>query len=344
MSGQALVCDQCDRQETHFHCLPSSVVKHFLSHPTDEWFCKACTHLGYIPLTTKTCVATSPSVPNNGTIVAGHNEIDVDQVGKKRRRRRSSAEDSQGVFKHSLVQQPSQSISQLNTPADNRYPSQKNASSGRGSNPVRSINTKEKEVFVETPQLPPDECFVCRGTHGFFLLCDYPHCLRLHHQVCVLKTVPSPMGYESYAGDSSDLWYCPAHFCSLCHSLHKQPGVEMTTMPTHLITSNVQTCMQMTHCCECPMSLCKGCEEQVSDSFQWRVFHASSAGGKGSDNIVLVDGGVPHINLTCANCHDKENSLLALARHLEFIWSFTLKSRLAIPFIRPLLPLTPLGN
>lgn len=116
-----------------------------------------------------------------------------------------------------------------------------------------------------------DRCFVC-GDGGRLVLCDFPGCPRVYHQVthhgyptfpssvriqfpihvgsrltylhtsslsvpqvCVLTTFPVPLGEELFAEDYESTWYCPRHQCACCDALqlHAEPRFEKYVCTYH---------------------------------------------------------------------------------------------------------------
>lgn len=125
-----------------------------------------------------------------------------------------------------------------------------------------------------------DNCFIC-GDSGEVLLCDYPLCRKVYHQVCVLKIFPCPnafdLAHQQLAHNNE--WWCPRHYCLDCGAIEK------LTVPIHTIplpqavydeaaqqrrsgncrsTSELVTQRPMQACEKCPFTLCEDCDRSCT--------------------------------------------------------------------------------
>lgn len=125
-----------------------------------------------------------------------------------------------------------------------------------------------------------DNCFIC-GESGEVLLCDYPLCRKVYHQVCVLKIFPCPnafdLAHQQLAHNNE--WWCPRHYCLDCGAIEKL-SVPIHSIPlpqvvydeaalqrrsgnrrsaTELITQR-----PMQACEKCPFTLCDDCDRSCT--------------------------------------------------------------------------------
>eukprot|EP01038_Epipyxis_sp_PR26KG_P011077 gene11077-14872_t len=179
-------------------------------------------------------------------------------------------------------------------------------------------------------------CFVC-GLEGKLLICDFPSCVRVFHQVCVIKTMPFPLNEDETLDldccSDDQPWFCPCHNCVNCGvlqttTLHiSQINLPLTYYFTindkinNLLLSNIKQ-KQLFHCQTCPFSICDDCEYDLTQSKTSSVFSTK--------RLTQVT--------ECMNC-SSNNPILRLSKLFEKSWVKMVSSRLATPFLRPLLPL-----
>ncbi len=185
---------------------------------------------------------------------------------------------------------------------------------------------------VESKQ---DVCFVC-GEDKLLMYCDFPSCTKAYHYMCVMKTCCND--FQKY--DINDNWYCPRHLCTGCNALQQTNASIHTLLIPKSVQDNCLSSNQninnnayyaaydhiiqkpLKFCDNCPLSLCKDCELEYCNTDNTEVFSFSSVS-------------------LCRNCNCGSDTLL-FARKLEAAWSFAVRNLVncAIPFLRPLLPLT----
>ena len=191
------------------------------------------------------------------------------------------------------------------------------------------------KTTVADVECKQDVCFVC-GENKWLMYCDFPSCTKAYHYMCVMKTCCND--FQKY--DINDNWYCPRHLCTGCNALQQTNASIHTLLIPKSVVDNCLSSGRIINnnayyaaydhiiqkplkfCDNCPLSLCKDCELEYCNSDNTEVF--SIANG-----------------LLCSNCSCDSDTLL-FARKLEAAWSFAVRNLVscAIPFLRPLLPLT----
>lgn len=125
-----------------------------------------------------------------------------------------------------------------------------------------------------------DNCFIC-GESGEVLLCDYPLCRKVYHQVCVLKIFPCPnafdLAHQQLAHNNE--WWCPRHYCLDCGAIEKL-SVPIHSIPLPQVVydeaaqqrrggnrqsaSELITQRPMQACEKCPFTLCDDCDRSCT--------------------------------------------------------------------------------
>ena len=236
---------------------------------------------------------------------------------------------------------------------------QSNNDLGLSNGIVSLARRASREGVAAAPQPPEEEtedtCYVCREG-GRLILCDFAHCPKTYHHSCVLKTSPLLVDSCNSSGGGAcvsvdgcdDLWFCPRHTCARCSAVQqtKHP-LHAADVPRYLLLSRLQgdgglvEQKQLTQCDGCPLSLCRMCETELSSE------HGDGKQGRAvvfkSRKTLLGDK-----SCMCVCCYSVPESgdtartdsghALRLARLLEAALSRVLTSRLALPFLHPLLP------
>jgi hypothetical protein len=131
-------------------------------------------------------------------------------------------------------------------------------------------------------------------------------------------------------GYSSELWFCPSHTCVFCGALElpKSGRLEPHQLPSELVrtaASSVLAQRPLKLCVSCPQSVCSECEEAVQNLGREQRGRVRRVADK--DIISL-----------CTNCLSPP-PLIKLAKLLERSLSRALRSKLAMPFTRPMIPI-----
>lgn len=218
MSGDALLCDNCNVSETHLHCLRPQISEA----PEGNWFCTYCAKsLGvppgftHPPKTPKLVEGPSPqsrkskSAPSLGSSDAALSE---DKATTQHRKRRSSAEllrvnnasdkinggrgaSSNRTGGTSILENLQKLVAATSADVEsagrnNECPTNKNEITDDVGEPHHtSVLGKTDGVYNSTVRTCsgyrfPDTCCVCE-LGGKMQLCDYPGCRRAYHQVFV---------------------------------------------------------------------------------------------------------------------------------------------------------------
>lgn len=310
LSGPALLCDICDKNETHFHCLPEPIM----TMPRDQWPCKdCCIKQGFlfgkfipypedqidlsIQVDAELSVATQDINHTNSSNGAG-----------KRKKKQALLSAAQDI---AFIKKIQEERSQYSNKVDNEE------------------SNYEGEIQNNSTHVEDEVCFVCREG-GNLMLCDYPDCPRVYHQVCVFHTLPHPPGYDLEACEVNDPWFCPNHFCVECFALELNDNVSYKAYPKELrVLGKDLVAKPLKQCNSCPFAVCLQCEADVQD--------LSSKLGNMKSSIIRM-----RRNSKCLECYNCMNPcpLMQLAKVLERGWLRLASSRLSIPFLHPLLPIT----
>jgi len=323
LCGVSLMCDLCDVNETHLHCL----VKPMVCIPAGKWYCDECCIKTGIPIGTL--------LPDSEDEASPESDVNLDdsEVGGARKKGKFE-KDAKEKKSRGRPKAPSKNGAALSDSITNFIAKEDVGAGGDDRN--------ENEAYSSLyPSVKEDDiCFVC-GEGGKLLLCDYPLCIRSYHHACVIKSFPHSPDYSFQ--DDNDVWFCPKHTCSMCSVMETMPytiysrAVQLPkSMMVNLSTSNsgyiasydLVPQKELKSCTNCPFSLCKECEVQTAST-------ADIEGSLFKFKRNLVGEKV----LNCLNCFSiQTNFKLKIAKLLEATWSKIATSRLSLPFIRPLLP------
>jgi len=343
-SGISLLCDNCDKSETHLHCLR----KPLMQIPMGNWYCDECCITLNLPLGTILDDPTDTSTLNPESVV--ENGLDpIKPRGKGRPKGggginiNNSVNIKKGTKSNKIGTKTIKSFNSINDLDNSKYDdngdrlqqhnySRVNLHGYNGD--ISEQNVKDEEVVKED-----DKCFVC-GDGGKLILCDFPHCPRVYHHVCVIKTVPTTpyeeisiansstlsSQYGTATNDLNDAWFCPSHKCICCNALDETPcPIRSLTLPLTLQPSIymqekiVQKSLE--YCSTCPFSICNDCDKDIA--------------GRRSTLATKKFNGIKISN--CRLCASNR-PILKLAKALEKALVKMLKSRLSLPFLHPFLP------
>lgn len=86
-----------------------------------------------------------------------------------------------------------------------------------------------------------ESCFVCHEK-GNVIICDFPDCPKVYHQVCLFTSLPlsaSMDGDRDLYDMDGDSWYCPRHFCIQCCAIDSSASAILS--PTIISTAPMTT-------------------------------------------------------------------------------------------------------
>lgn len=327
LCGISLMCDLCDVNETHLHCLVSPMV----SIPIGKWYCDECCIKTGIPIGTLLPDSEDEASPESDA------NIDDNEVGGARKKGKfiKDAKEKKARGRPKAAAKNTIAGMTISESIMNFI-----AKEDKGVSSDDRINDNELYSNLYPSVKEDDVCFVC-GEGGKLILCDYPLCIRSYHHACVIKSFPHSPDYSFQ--DDNDVWFCPKHTCSMCSVMETMPYTvynRTVQLPKCMMTDlscnksgyiasyDLVPQRELKSCTNCPFSACKDCE----------VALASNAGLDGS-LFKFKRNLVGEKVLNCLNCYSlQSNYRLKIAKLLEATWSKIATSRLSLPFIRPLLP------
>ena len=345
-SGISLLCDNCDKSETHLHCLR----KPLLLIPMGNWYCDECCALLNLPFGTildDPNAVQSPEPGNENAFL----EIKPKGKGGRPKGSGSSVGNVNGTKKGSKPSKVGgKSSKSMNIVNDDDNPLLQHnllKFNSYGYNSQEPLELNKQNVKEDDSVKEDDKCFVC-GEGGKLILCDFPNCPRVYHHVCVLKTVPTTPYEEisianastlssqfgSAINDMNDAWFCPSHKCICCDILDETScpirslTLPLTLQPSMVMqeTDSLQTRKKifqksLEYCSTCPFSICHDCDKDI-------------AGRRSTLSTRKVNG------IKISNCRlcQSARPTLKLAKALEKALVKMLKSRLSLPFLHPFLP------
>ena len=109
---------------------------------------------------------------------------------------------------------------------------------------------QRKNKKAEVPDVEVDEsderCLVCTYG-GELIMCDFKHCTKVYHPVCL-------GGYALSA--SNDSWMCPQHTCAVTNALDvpsvRQPSRHTSATPSPVVAGP----KTLWKCASCPVAVC----------------------------------------------------------------------------------------
>ena len=207
LSGDALLCDNCNISETHLHCLTPQLSMA----PEGNWYCDSCCEEkglppGYMPpavtpVTEPTEAAPSRKQKSALALVSSSPVASREAPGSKRKRRAETApakSDNNGSVSRTEGASVLENLQRLAaTTGDMSSPereyithsmSKEDANVGGKVPSTTSVLGKTNGKYNGTVRPCagyefPDTCMVC-DLGGKLQLCDYPGCRRSYHQVC----------------------------------------------------------------------------------------------------------------------------------------------------------------
>ena len=343
-SGPAVLCDSCERNETHLHCLRAPVLESQVSNG-DNWYCDVC------------C--------SKRNIEPGNFHPSPEELAKRKLKAQKAAEKAEKAErKRAAVEAREEERSGA---SENGHESGSagggysySADSAEAEALAAAMRVDERDeadaasAAAAVPEEPPIEtdehCFVC-DHGGKLLMCDFPKCPRVYHHACIIKTFPRAIDDELRGPGSEEeenhlqlqqdeAWFCPQHLCAnpACRALQLTdcPASMLNIPSTVLINQQARRRLQapsscaglilapLKSCASCPFALCKPCEDDVGQGV--KLFRNKKPSG-------------PHEpkSIECLNCNYKFPRL-RLARLLEATFMKLASSKLALPFLRPLVP------
>eukprot|EP00981_Chlorochromonas_danica_P001440 scaffold300_cov173-Ochromonas_danica.AAC.8 len=203
----------------------------------------------------------------------------------------------------------------------------------------QSKTEMSEDVMEENSE---DNCQVC-GLGGELLLCDYPHCRKVYHRICLAKILPFDLLSPEFTYElMTATWFCPRHYCLSCGALEKENHT--STSASKLLCSNL------------PSALYRFAEIKA-DRERGIIGHRPANNTSIPHNPSSLRTVLQSIELKpllqCTTCALSENQCFNCmnptteqrkAKILEQAFVKVATSRLALPFLRPLLPLYVPGN
>ena len=248
-----MLCDNCDNNETHFHCLRKAIT----SAPVGKWYCDSCCRTLGLPL---------------GTIISpdGDELMETDDLNETQTKTvNTSGRKRKSVTNTAATN--SNKVSRLSTDGTNN---KRGRPFKEGTNNTSSVRPIVLDSYDENYHLTHDYqndfipirneddiCYICQQ-NGNLILCDYPLCNKSYHQVCVFNTLPYNNSLDNSNNNSvTDLWYCPKHFCMKCYTL------QSTDLVVDALPSNILGLISLNKtyksCSTCSMMICSDCETDI---------------------------------------------------------------------------------
>eukprot|EP01035_Chromulina_nebulosa_P019360 gene19360-25226_t len=245
LSGPSLLCDFCDTNETHFHCLVHPVV----TPPSGKWLCSTCCEYNGYPKGT----ILPPDDNEESNILENLDILNDNTLIPKKQRRNSNKQSKRKRL--SKVDEPDLNQDQI-----------------IAGNHTDVVDIKD--TVLDNPNINGSSNNNSHSANnsqisGKLILCDYPSCPRAYHQVCVLSTLPFP-NITKENQDMDDVWFCPRHYCIQCHSLENHEIFKNYStsssirLPSYHTTKDIPL-KQLKLCSSCPFSICIDCELDVLD-------------------------------------------------------------------------------
>eukprot|EP01034_Spumella_vulgaris_P024594 gene24594-30960_t len=73
----------------------------------------------------------------------------------------------------------------------------------------------ESTASSEDEEEEEESCFICQ-LGGKLMLCDFPGCAKVYHQMCLLSTCADPNLALNSEYEMDEVWFCPKHTCVSC--------------------------------------------------------------------------------------------------------------------------------
>eukprot|EP01032_Pedospumella_encystans_P012314 gene12314-14257_t len=242
MSGQLMSCHVCEARKLHWACCPRQ--------EEGAWMCDDCCKLQNLPLGTLVPFETTELPPADASLLPNLSFLSTLSKPNKA---------IAGVPPTAKLLVHKNGASKEGSLLKKASAALKNAADPSYSNGLATPVPSKDSLFAKDLQLHSalsspengpgpraadlsgidDECFVC-GIGGHLVLCDFPHCTRAYHQICVARLFPESLDstYTDLHDSSSnsihstsfgpnsnsltggnDVWFCPCHTCIGCHAL-----------------------------------------------------------------------------------------------------------------------------
>jgi hypothetical protein len=218
--------------------------------PKGKWFCDDCCELlGYPPGTILDPEQPKRKSSGKASSNAKEDDQDMDEASDKASNKKRRSSSGKGKEKRETHANPSSSSSS-SQPSEKKIRIQADSSSSSHPYPKSKLLNKQQandhfqkdmamiqacssaandsnELDDGHTKIEDDKCFVCNES-GNVIICDFPGCPRVYHQVCIFTSLPAsslmPDRDIDLAHLDGDRWYCPRHFCIQCSAIDT-PGM-----------------------------------------------------------------------------------------------------------------------
>lgn len=289
-SGDSLVCDKCNYNETHLHCLPEPITEA----PEGEWYCQSCCKKLKLPINYMPPVSPRPTTVLKST---------VNSSPLSDQKKNSSKKNKKSLHIGKVHATSNGTLSKFQSPAavdlenyeysftlDGIKKSMKELRepSVDLESPVSILDQKNESKYtkIKKPNIQP-MCFLCdmkvrkqpnpvdkqsQDVNAIddlksLITCDFPGCFREFHPTCVYEHMPFPLSetartYFNYNMQNL-VWICPSHACVICGKCQNPSQIAQSSC------IDSQNCFEflrrdysvdnLQSCSTCTFSICNSC-------------------------------------------------------------------------------------